>query len=155
MNPMQNRMGVTCAKMLALTIVVLAARAIAGEHPLSGEFLHLRSRVTPGIAGIRLGAIGDALPEGGVTADPRVTGAVLEVLGDGVLGADAPAVPLPRETWRALGDPPRGAGDSATSTRRGGSGCAESRCASGLACHSASAAADPDGHIKRRGCSVT
>ena len=106
MNPMKNRMGVTCAKMLALAILVLAARAAAGEHPLSGEFLHLRSQVTPGMAGIRLGATGDALPEGGVSADPRVTGAVLEVLGDGVLGADAPAVPLPGETWRALGDPP-------------------------------------------------
>jgi len=105
-DPMQNAMGVACARMLALAILVFATRVSAAEYPLSGEFLHLRSQVTPGMAGIRLGATGDALPEGDVSADPRVTGAVLEVLGDGVLGAGEPAVPLPGETWRALGVPP-------------------------------------------------
>jgi len=98
-DPMQNAMGVACARMLALAILVFATRVSAAEYPLSGEFLHLRSQVTPGMAGIRLGATGDALPEGDVSADPRVTGAVLEVLGDGVLGAGEPAVPLP---WRDL-----------------------------------------------------
>ena len=105
MDPMPTRRGVTCAKMLALAILVLAARATAEEHPLSGEFLHLASRVT-GMPGIRLGATGDARQEGAPSIDPQVTGAVLEVLGDGVRGADAPAVPLPGENWRALGDPP-------------------------------------------------
>ena len=38
--------------------------------------------------------------------DPRATGAFLEILGDGVLGADAPPVPLPGSSWRPLGDPP-------------------------------------------------
>ena len=90
---------------VALAILVLAARATAGEYPLSGEFLHLASRVT-GMPGIRLGATGDARQEGAPSVDPQVTGAVLEVVGDGVRGADAPAVPLPGATWRALGDPP-------------------------------------------------
>jgi hypothetical protein len=88
---------------VALAILVLAARATAGEHPLSGEFLHLASRVT-GMPGIRLGATGDALQEGATSVDPQVTGAVLEVVGDGV--RDTPPVPLPGATWRALGDPP-------------------------------------------------
>jgi hypothetical protein len=99
-----QRMGVTCAKLLALAILVLPGTATAGEYPLSGEFLHLASRVT-GMPGIRLGATGDARQEGAPSVDPQVTGAVLEVVGDGVRGADAP-VPLPGENWRALGDPP-------------------------------------------------
>jgi hypothetical protein len=90
---------------VALALLVLAARATAGEYPLSGEFLHLASRVT-GMPGIRLGATGDARHADAPRVDPQVTGAVLEVLGDGVRGADAPAIPLPGATWRALGDPP-------------------------------------------------
>jgi len=63
---MQNAMGVACARMLALAMLVFATRVSVAEYPLSGEFLHLRSQVTPGMAGIRLGATGDALPEGDV-----------------------------------------------------------------------------------------
>jgi hypothetical protein len=90
---------------VALAILVLAARATAEDYPLSGEFLHLRSQVTPGLAGIRFGATGDARQEGAPSVDPQGTGAVLEVVGEGVL-ADTPPVPLPGATWRALGDPP-------------------------------------------------
>jgi hypothetical protein len=105
MDRMQNRMGVTCAKMLALAVLVLAARATAGEYPLSGEFLHLASRVT-GMPGIRLGATGDARPRGRPECGSRSHRSRARSGRRWRRGADAPAVPLPGENWRALGDPP-------------------------------------------------
>jgi hypothetical protein len=93
--------------MTGLTLALATQLVSADEQPLQGEFLHLSSRSQPGVARIRLGAVGslpDERARGG--ADPRLTGATLEILGDNVLGADAPPVPLPGPNWRALGEPP-------------------------------------------------
>jgi hypothetical protein len=95
-------------RLIAGLVAVLAAPSVsAADEPLQGEFFRLSSRAQPGVARIRLGAVGQA-PEQRVRdgADPRVAGATLEVLGDNVLGADAPPVPLPASNWRALGVPP-------------------------------------------------
>jgi hypothetical protein len=91
----------------AFAISLIATVAAAADHPLQGEFLRLSEHIRPGVARVRIGAVG-ALPavESRSAADPRRTGAVLEVAGEQVLGADAPAVPLPAENWRALGQPP-------------------------------------------------
>jgi hypothetical protein len=89
----------------ALALLLLAASAQAADYPLSGEFLNLRSHAHSRQTAIRLGAIGHARQDALPNVDPQATGAVLEVLGDGVL-SDAPAIPLPGAKWRALGDPP-------------------------------------------------
>ena len=79
----------------------------AADHPLRGEYLRLSSRRDQGASCVRFGATSDMSAERSASgADPLVTGAFLEISGDGVLGADAPPIPLPASTWRALGDPP-------------------------------------------------
>jgi hypothetical protein len=91
----------------AFLLMLVGAPALADDYPLRGDHLRLSARPHPGMSRIRFGATGDL---SGVRAragaDPRVTGAFLDVFGDGVLGADAPPVPLPAPSWRALGDPP-------------------------------------------------
>ena len=99
---------------MALRIASVAAVALllgfappipAGEQSMQGEFLRLSSHRRS--ARVRLGAVGHAPDEQARSrTDPSITGATLEVLGDQVLGADGPPVPLPAENWRALGDPP-------------------------------------------------
>ena len=79
----------------------------AADYPLRGEYLRLSARRDPGASRIRFGATSDMSVERSRSgADPLVTGGFLEVVGDGVLGVDAPPIPLPASTWRALGDPP-------------------------------------------------
>jgi hypothetical protein len=91
----------------ALAIVLAGAPSDAIDNPLRGQYLHLCSNPGAGKSRIRFGATGELADERARSgADPRVTGALLEVIGDGILGADAPPVPLPASTWRALGDPP-------------------------------------------------
>jgi len=89
-------------------LLMLAVAPVSGaEYPLHGDLLQLSSRRNPGASRIRFGATGGLSdPRARESADPSVTGAILEVVGDGVLGADAPPVSLPGATWRALGDPP-------------------------------------------------
>jgi len=89
-------------------LLVLAGAPVCGaDYPLRGEFLQLSSRAHPGGSRVRFGATGGLSDERArESADPSVSGAILEVVGDGVLGADAPPVSLPAANWRALGDPP-------------------------------------------------
>jgi hypothetical protein len=91
----------------AVLTVLAGAPAFATEYPLRGEYLRIGAHPNGGRSRIRFGATSDLIGERARPgADPRVVGAFLEVVGDGVRGADVPPIPLPASTWRALGDPP-------------------------------------------------
>ena len=91
---------------LTLGACLLAATALAADHPIAGDRLVLKDPAgKPERRALRLRALSDSAIDPATAADPRTAGATLEVVGSGTGDGTSGALTLAPRLWRGLGKP--------------------------------------------------
>src|SRR5439155_19305254 len=90
--------------------LVMAAAALATDHPIEGDRLVLTDPSTPARRTVRFRAARDPAIDPRAAADPRSMGAILEIAGSGAGDGATGTISLDPGRWTGLGHPAGAAG---------------------------------------------
>src|SRR3989442_4219179 len=94
----------------AAAILVMAAAALAADHPMEGDRLLLTDPSNPARRVVRFRAARDPAIDPHATGDPRSVGATLEIAGTGAGDGATGTISLNPMRWTGLGRPAGSAG---------------------------------------------